>query len=924
MTTKQTYLCNSIRILICLLLLLQIPHSAQAQLSKRIYRTKVLYDTLVANNNRDFMYNNINITNLTSNQISLLITITPPEGWTMATQKILTLSLPPNQNSIVNLRLIPSQSISANWETVKIEYRLNEGMETLTDTFRVKVEEFTKFKARLQLPEMVLGAYQRDITFPVYVKNTGNVPKNYVIKYFNQLLNLDYKQAIFLEPNQDTTYKIPLRLSDAQWSMLRNEDIKVQVGIEDGETLNLIQHLSKIGYMLKEHSSAYLDMPLQVETGMTSQGKDDIQVYGALHGRLDLKPNERVSFDIRSKTFAQGQFQNNDIYLVNYESEDWEASAGNIQQLSDFVMDGFGASVMRKWKQETNSAGIYGMIKSRVGNNRLVGGNAMFTVKEKYKLYESVIANFDSTNQLNSYMFRQTAYTKFNDDMDARVFAGISLEQSTRNLVNSNNTQAGTSFGYNYTWNQKYINILSSVVINSNSYAGVFKGQRSQNHDIRGVYDRYFVGAFYDNSLRRQNIYTDTMLFSDVFNLKSTSYGARAGFSIRNSNITFSAGKQFQQQSDSAAAPVYQYNFVNLNTSVMMGNKSYLTLNSYYGVGMLNGIEGGDTTRVPVMSNQGSLQIFFAGLSARYDIGPYFYHEYLKYLQKPEQYNRLVLGPYAEINLFKHAFTFRSQMNYTKTVPNDNETANMLGTINYHNFRHGFDFNLTSIVPLKQENTTPYISASLRVRLNVPFVAVRKYYQLRLILFKDENTNGKLDPGEGPISEQMLALNDNLFVSDGRGHVLFKNVEKKDFKADFGYTSKIKGWIPQGGTIQTFAVTGNKTIYIPYKKSKVLSGKLNINMDKNSNLDFKLSNIKVTATTNDSVRASYSTLTNQDGEFYFNLPSGIYTVTLSQVAFDDNFKPTEFAQQADLINNDEKVLYFEIKQKRRAINIRKK
>src|SRR5690606_385580 len=149
--------------------------------------------------------------------------ITMPEGWELTTQKVLTVSLPPNQNTIVNLRLLPSKSVSANWENVVLEYRLNQGIEALTDTFRVRVQEFTKFKAFLPLPNMVLGAYQKDISFPVYVKNTGNVPKKYTIAYYNSLLNLNYTQHLQLDPSKDTTYKIPLKLNDAQWGMLRKE-----------------------------------------------------------------------------------------------------------------------------------------------------------------------------------------------------------------------------------------------------------------------------------------------------------------------------------------------------------------------------------------------------------------------------------------------------------------------------------------------------------------------------------------------------------------------------------------------------------------------------------------------------------------------------------------------------------------------------
>ncbi|MCB0697640.1 MAG: carboxypeptidase regulatory-like domain-containing protein, partial [Chitinophagaceae bacterium] len=899
MTFKQTYLFYGRKAFFCLILMLLVSNNLHAQLSSRIYRTKLLYDTLVADNNRDFMYNNINITNLTTDSISIFLTITMPEGWTLTTQKVMTVSLPGNQNTIISLRLLPAKSISANWEQVKIEYRLNKGMETLTDTFKVKVQEFTKFKARLPMPDMILGAYQKDITFPVYVKNTGNVPKNYTIHYNNNLLNLNYKQPLHLDPQQDTTYKIPLKLSDGQWSMLRKEEVKVQVSVEDGETVNLLQEISKIGYMLKEHSSAYLDMPLQLETGMTSQGSGNLQYYGALHGRIDLKERERIMFDIRSKTFAQGQFQNNDIYRFEYEGEKWSGSAGNIMQLADFVMDGYGVSVAHKWKNDINKVGLYSLLKSRSGNSKLIGGNASVLVKDKVVLTESAVANFDQTNQVNSYLVKQEASSKLTDEMSLRVVMGAGIEQITRPLAaGTKKAQLGTSLGYNFSWNAKHINVISNLMTNSNSYPGVFKGQRSQTHDVRGIYDRYFLGGFYEYNLRKQNIYVDTQLFSDVFNLKTASYGAKAGVSFRNSNLTFSVGKQRQQQSDTGSVPIYEYRFLNLSTSVMLGQRSYVNLNSYYGRGVLVGYE--DTTGVNVMSNQGALQVYFAGVSARYDIGPYFYHDYLKYLQKPEQYRRLVLGPYAELNLFKRSLTIRSQMNYNKSLPSNTESANVMGNLIYHNYRRGFDFNVSGIMPVNQPNAQPYIAASLRVRLNVPFVAVRKYYQLKLVLFKDVNTNGKLDEGEGPIAEQMLALNDNLFVSDGRGVVIFKNVEKKDFKVDFGYTSKIKGWIPQGGTIQTFAVTGNKTIYIPYKKSKVLSGKLNVQSDKNSNIEFKPGNIKVTATSNDTLRSSFSTLTDENGEFYFNLPAGVYTVTLSEVAFDDNFKPTEYAQQADL------------------------
>ncbi|MCB0700870.1 MAG: carboxypeptidase regulatory-like domain-containing protein [Chitinophagales bacterium] len=869
------------------------------------------------------MYNNITITNLTGDSISVLVTITPPSGWQLTTQKILTVSIPGYQNSVVSMRMLPSKSISAEWEKTSIEYRLNDGLETLSDTFKVRVQEFMKFKARVVTPNIVLGAYQKNLSFPVYVKNSGNTAKSYSISFYNQLLNLAYKQDIFLNPNEDTVYNLPLRLSEAQWGVLRREEVKVQVRVEDGETVNLVQELSKIGYMLKQNSSAYLDLPLQLETGATYQGESDIQYYGALHGRLDLSQNDKVMFDVRSKTFTQGQFLDNDIYNIEYEGYHWYASAGNVMQLSDFVINGYGARAGYKWKGEVNRVGVYGLIKSRTGNNRLFGADAEFLVKEKMKLFESAIVSLDRVNNLNSYLLKQNAVYKIGKEAEVKLITGVGLEEATGNIVNTTQkSQVGSSLGYNFMWNHKRFNITSNVLYNSNSYPGVFKGQRVQIHDGRLLFGRFFVGGFFEYNLRKQNIYTDTQFFSNVFNLKTRNYGARTGVSFKNTSLTLSAGKQRQQNSDTGTSPAYIYDYLNLIASRMLGEKSYININTYYGRGHLEGYE--DTTSVNVMSNQGSLQVYFAGLSARYDIGPYFYHEYIKYIKNPEKYSRLVLGPYAEVSMFKRSLTIRGQYNYNTSEPAGTESSNVLGNIVYRNYKHSYDLNITGMAPLNKEKIEPYVTMSFRIMLHTPFVPVRKYYNLKLILYKDENVNGKFDEGEGKVAGQMLSLSNDLFVSNEDGEVIFKNVEKKDFRADFGYTSKIKGWIPQEGTRQTFTVTGNNTIYVPYKKSKVLSGKLNINLDKNSNLDFKVSNIKVIATGNDSLRSSYSTLTDENGEFSFNLPAGIYTVSLSQLAFDDQFQPTEFAKQVDLVNNDTMTVYFDIKQKRRSINIRKK
>lgn len=901
--------------------------SASAQLSKTIYKTVVTNDTLVAMGNRDFMFNTINVTNLTAEKISIIVNVYPPEGWDMVTQKLVTLNIEPNGNTSLPIRLVPTKSKTAVWQTVRVEYRLNDGIEKLVDTFRVRVKEFTKFKATLPLSSYSLPGYEKNIKFPVQIKNTGNTAQHFTAKFSNAFLQLDYKKELVLEPMQDTTFFIPLHINERQWNALRREEIKVQIGVDGGETMNMMQLITRIGSSLKDNSSAYLDMPLQLEVGSTYQGGDDIQYYGALHGSVDLAAQEKIAFDLRSKTLSKGQAADNSIMRIEYMGQKWNASAGNVNELTDFYMDGYGAKLGRSWMQQRDNIGVYGMFKSRAGDSKLAGLNYQYGgFHPNIKINGNATANFDNEHKLNSYLYKQGGEWKIGEDGKFIVNGGVGMEQSLANLVNSDkNTQIGTSVGYNFNIEKKHFAAISNLQLNSNAYPGIFKGQRLQNHDVRAIFGKVFFGGFYETSLRKANFYQDTTYFSDVFNLKTQTYGARVGVGFKGTNLMLSAANQLQINSDTGIHAQYRFQYLNLNASVSPFKHFFLTVNSYYGVGTIPGMEA--ATSVTINSNQGSMQYRWISIAARYDNGPYYYHEYIAYIKNPEEYKRIIIGPALDLSLFKKSLNIRSQLNYAKTIPGNTETSNLLSNIMYTSNKHGFDFSVIGIIPIKQVQATPYVSASVRVRLHTPFVLVRKYYNMKLVLFKDANNDGEMNPGEEPIEGQMLAIKGSRFITDDRGVALFKNVDKSEegYKVDFGFASKIRGWVPSGGPVQIMKVTGNKTFFVPYKASKILNGQLRLEIDDKSNLSFKLSNIKVTAKiVSQADTITYSTLTQENGEFYFNLPGGMYTIELSPLAFDDNFRPTAFSQQADLINNSEKMLYFDIKQRKRSINIKKR
>jgi len=899
-----------------LLAILMFSGIAKAQNFSTSFTTSLLSDSLTANNNKDFLYNSLTITNTSSSKMSMVVNITAPAGWQMITDNVVTLSLASNESTIIPMRLLPSGNNTANWEAVKIEYRNAATAETKTGAFAIKVQEFTKFSSRLPHANFVMTGYQKNIALPVYVKNAGNTAAKYVIAYKNEFLHLDGNTSIDLQGGADTTYNINLAISESEFSKLTKEDIKVTV-TNNNESITLAQAISKIGFQIKEHSSAYMDMPLQIEGGATYQGPGtNVQYYGGIYGSVNITDKDQVSVAYRSKTYSKEQTEDNGILRADYRGTNFSASLGNILGVNELLMDGYGAKAAYNNNNGT-SAEVYGIAKSRNGDTKTIGGNVHFGILKNINLLENAVASFDNVKKVNSAIVKQTAEININERTKLSVIAGVGGDVKT---AGENQSLVGTSFGYNFMYAGKNFNVMSNVLQNSNGYTGIYKGQRLQTHEARLVNKNFFIGGFFEYNLKKESYFADSTVVNNAFDLKTTNYGVRAGWSTKVSSLTVAAGNQKQMQATDGPAIQTNFNYVNLNSTVWLAKKLYVSLNSTTG---FNEIVGQPGTKTFVSSNQGSIQFMNAGVSFRYDKGPFFYNDFVNYAQQPQNYERFFVSPYAEVSMFKKSLVLRAQYNYAEVVPESPVTSNILFNVSYTNASKGYDFHVNGMLPVKQEGVTPspYLSASFRVRINAPCVAVKKYHTVKLVMFKDANSNGVRDANEAPIVGQAISLNGNMFVSDENGEIVYKNVEATSFKANLGYASKIKGWSPAAGANQTFEAATDKIQFVPFRPSKVLQGKLTLVVDSNSSARFNLGSIKVTVTSSDNT--TYSTLTDEEGNFYFNLPTDNYVVSLSEAAFDEHFRPSQLSQRVDLTNNQTKNVYFEIRQKKRAINIKK-
>jgi hypothetical protein len=451
-----------------LCILLAFSGTANAQVIKTAFTSRLMSDSLLASSNKDFLFNNLTLNNTTSDKLAITVSITAPKGWQLITQPLINIDLKASENTIIPIRILPSgNNTDASWQQIKVEYRLNNSAEARYDYFYVKVKEFNKFRASLPMSNLVMTSHQKNILVPVYIKNAGNTVSNYTVTYKNEFLHLDEKVNILLSPGTDTVHRLPIMITDKEWSMLTKQEITVK---DSSDLFNLSQLISKVGHSLKQHESAFLNMPLQLEAGTNYQEGSPAQYYGAVYGSVDLTENDKVSLEYRSNTYSIGQRVDNQIIRGEYHGKHLHVKGGNISELSDFAIDGYGGKLAYSWKDNLNSVDVFGMLKSRVGDTKVFGAHLFYQLTNNIKLKETYNSSLDNVAKVNAHVVSQEVEVGMGTNARVRFKTGVGMEESTGKLASSGPGMImGSSLGYDLQWMAKNINVQSIINYNSDN-----------------------------------------------------------------------------------------------------------------------------------------------------------------------------------------------------------------------------------------------------------------------------------------------------------------------------------------------------------------------------------------------------------------------------------------------------------------------
>lgn len=894
---------NNCFILFFILLLAGIGFRAWGQLPVAIS----FQDSLLADAGTSFTTNIIKLTNRQSKNISLVLTVSCPEGWDVLGGKKIIHVLSPKEETNLPVALRKSAKSMAKWKPVFIRMEAAETGFDSTIQFLIRAEAVYKALLLLTKEEQLVSNQKEFIDISFQIKNVGNAADVYKVSVQNDFFQLRTVTALSAEANETVPVHYKVKIPKEKWPMLKSEQIFISVTGRNGVALSRFITISKLGSLVKEHSSAYEVIDMQGETGLLLNGSK-LNYYAGVSGSAKINKTA-VSFSYRSKQYGGNNSLYRNLYNLNLTQEKWKATFGQLNDSRFFYGMGTGGYVQKKWGK-----GSYWYASAVKGDKFLKSAGNMVTGGAAYSLKKITVQQdvaFNSINNTRSLLVNNRIGILKKENLSAEINFGFGLDRYTG--VTRAPARIGSSLGYKMTYKGKRFAFDSRMSENSLYFPGLMKGLKNQQHLVQVRAGKLLAGVFYNNNVTLQNPFKDTVYNSDALTFNTLRYGSSIAIAGKAGSLNVAAGKI---KSSVLSNGLSSYNFIEYSSSAMLFKK--LSFSLYSTMGMNPKVLYNDK---PAVFNTTNARLGFrwGGVSGMYTNIPE-----IKNSGKISQYIKTFnIRPYVQLTLLKK-INANLSYNISRTLVDNGLSSYITSSINYFGLRNGFDISTYGVIPIKSSQVSAlgvnsaYFTITLRKKFSLPLISTKKFQKLKVQFFEDANHNQQPDAGERLFDSMRLKINDIYFQTTDKGEIYYKNIKKGIYTLDL--TATPKGFVPSFGPVQKLEVKGDLTARIPLVRSQVIYGKILFEKDSLSNISFSPAGLKITAT--DSLNNVFYSLSDSEGNYFINVPSGYYKVSLNPSAFDDTFKPVKLFYQRTVINKDEEII-FEIKQQKRKVRLLK-
>ena len=819
---------------------------------------------------------------------------------------------------IIPLNLLPRRRTVAIWDSVDITV----WQAFTTDTFHYSVHFKMEAKPNYTIePLNENQSFYNEkpdvVLFKYLVTNTGNIADAYTVKCQHELLRINYSAKFRLEAGKDTILVFGSRINGARWRTLYKECINLEIAsahMKEGKYASF--KLNKPLSSLAQNKESHKFLPITVGGGIMLNG-NDISYFGQF--RASAKFGEHyLRFDYKSKdygplayTYQQNQFN------FSYTYKSFQLAAGLIPGPRNFLTIGQGVSV--RYENVTKYKGFY---ISALKHNENAGINAYMSDNiygglhyqiKKLSVNHLVETNFDKFYHINSYLLSNEVIIFKRSDLHLKMFGGIGFEQDAtdRAMPQLSDVTKGYAGGYAFSWTGKHLQVSSTVQYNSPEYAGMYKGIYSHNHMVGYFKNHFLYSLNYYSNVTTRNTLRDTLFNSDYLQVNSVKYGA--GISYQKGQIGGAIGAGIITQTGS-----FNYidngNYADGNLRIMFNRYNNLTLNS----------------QNAFQQQRFGSPIFITNSGIRFNTKIFSVSGIYNRTPGPEE-NMLIThyfetirgGPSVNFVFFNQTLTGSIRYDISKTLSEKTIRNGIGAQMSFRSMKGAVNLAFNGFFPLRDPTTinipvseTRYASLTLHKQINIP---IHKYdlHNLKGVLFKDDNNNGRLDQNEEVIPNALIRIDDNTLISNSDGEFEYRNMTSGVYTVSL-FDIKIGNLVPVNGFVQSIDVTEDRKLAIAFKKGRKIQGNIKIDRDTLSAITITAEKFKVNIA--DSTGRSYTTISDANGDYYAYVPEGMYNVSISA----DYFTGTDFKLETpsfteNMYTKEETFVQFVIQQKRRVV-----
>ncbi len=901
------------------------PERTSAQ-SNNDFKVVFLKDTLSQNGN-SFSFNKVSITNTSSIKQAIGLTLELPDNWQTLFDARKVFQLAPNETLELPIRVAAAYGALSD-KPYTITLTLNNtaiGAKTAYH-YTAKVAVNTNWRADLVNADVKLDRINKETYFQVRISNTGNIREDFDLTY-NTSLDLTVPKRnhkISVRAGRDTLVQVGIIVQKSDLEEFKPQDVSILITCSDKTSQGLLQHVYSNNTVFRENSSSWYTAPISIEY-VTQNFNDKQQALSYINssGSLNLENQQSLSFNFRSNDLStqnsatiNGVTQNSissQYANINYASKHWKISIGDQTDFGAFLIDGLGARIAYKADNGYSFDAVG--VKSRLGDADQFSLKQGFNLGNAANIINSTVLNFDKKLMDNS-MLNITEYDKvFGKSGQLSIIGGLGLDDTYLPALKSDNT--GMMAGLNYYYNSPSLTIRTMNNISGKDFPGLERGVTRSSDEIRFIDNKFFFGGIAEYNSRTVNVNDSTRIVSQ-FGSKTSEYGLRTGFITGRNSMTVT-GSVVDQLQDSLTNVPFRSDKLSVNAAFGLFKKLNLSLSgSFY----RTVAESGSYLKpINAIAAYGTIQNNMSGISFRLDDGPLYYSDLSNYVNLGLKTDRLQITPYVEQFFFKSALDTRVEVDYINDLTNNLRSLSPRLDVALNLMKAGLSIHFYGTRSFGNLTNINSLNLSVRKTFDLPLVGLQKYSSLKVILYKDVNGSNVYDLGDEPVGEASIRIGEQYFTTNSKGEAWYKNIKTGIYSIDLGGVTSLKGWIPKKGYKQQINFDKSQEWYIAYEKSRFLAGKLNLVKDPLSKLEFSPSNIRITAIS--SKGESYTTLTDENGAFFLNLPADTYIVQINTNVFNDAFRVLRETLNADLTTKTEENMVFEIREKKRAINIRK-